>query len=346
MPEYLAPGVYVEEVPRGPAPIAWADTAVTALLGHARRGPRDEPVAVTSLAEYDARFGRGPLRRALRDFVDNGGRSAYVVRVGDPAAALAALGGVDFQLLVAQPGLVDRASAYAVCRERRAFLVTEPDVLDAVPGGDPMPEGLGRDAAVYAPGLAGRDGARSPAAAVAGVFARTDRDRGVWKAPAGLEATVVAPHGLAAAPTDSDGDRLNPLHVNLVRGFRGSAPVVWGARTADRDDAEWKYVPVRRTFLMVGRSLEAGLQWAVFEPNAEPLWARLRAEVEGFCSGLWRQGGLQGSQPREAYVVRCDRTTMTQADIDAGLAIVVVGLALTRPGEFHVLRLGLPTLSA
>jgi phage tail sheath protein FI len=122
----------------------------------------------------------------------------------------------------------------------------------------------------------------------------------------------------------------------------GIGPVIWGSRTLEGADglgSEWKYVPVRRMTLFIEESLYQGTQWAVFEPNDEPLWANLRLRVGAFMHGLWQQGALQGQTPREAYVVRCDRTTMTQGDIDGGVVIILVGFASLKPAEFVLLTI-------
>ncbi len=338
MPEYVAPGVYVEELAVGPRRIEPAPTSVTALLGRCRRGPANEPVAVPSLAAFDQRYGevRGSsLRRAARDFFANGGRLALTVRVTDPSAALANLAEHDWQLLVVVPGVVDLVEANALCLQHRAFLV-----CDAT-GDGLLPAVLGRNAAAYYPPLARRRGSRPCAPAVAGVMARTDARRGVWKAPAGTEAKLsgVLSHEL----TDGEIGELTHRRVNALRTFPAVGSVVWGARTAS-EDPEWKYVPVRRLVLFVERSIEQGLGWVVFEPNDEPLWAAVRQDVGDFLLDLWHRGALQGSRPDEAYFVRCDRsTTMTQTDVDSGRMVVLVGLAAVKPAEFIIIRIEVRT---
>ena len=180
------------------------------------------------------------------------------------------------------------------------------------------------------------------AGAVAGVMARTDAQRGVWKAPAGLEATLNGVPDLALPLTDGDIGRLNPLGVNCLRAVPAVGRVVWGARTlqgADRLASEWKYLPVRRTALFLEESLFRGTQWVVFEPNDEPLWAQIRLNVGTFLNTLFRQGAFQGATPREAYFVKCDKETTTQADIDRGVVNIHVGFAPLKPAEFVVIRL-------
>src|SRR5690606_26992216 len=178
--------------------------------------------------------------------------------------------------------------------------------------------------------------------AVAGVFARTDGSRGVWKAPAGLDAALVGVPRLAVPLTDAENGELNPLGINCLRSMPAGGRVIWGARTlrgADQLGDEYKYIPVRRTALYIEESLYRGLKWAVFEPNDEPLWAQIRLNVGSFMHNLFRQGAFQGSSPRDAYFVRCDKDTTTQNDINLGIVNVVVGFAPLKPAEFVVLKL-------
>ena len=180
-----------------------------------------------------------------------------------------------------------------------------------------------------------------PAAAIAGVFARTDALRGVWKAPAGIEATIAGVRELSYQLTDEENGLLNPYGVNCLRTFPVYGNVVWGARTmagADQLASEWKYVPVRRLALFMEESLYRGTQWVVFEPNDEPLWARIRLNIGSFMNNLFRQGAFQGTAPREAYFVKCDSETTTQYDIDRGIVNIVVGYAPLKPAEFVVIK--------
>ena len=206
----------------------------------------------------------------------------------------------------------------------------------------------GRSAAVYYPRLTQNDPidgavrAIASAGAVAGVYARTDATRGVWKAPAGTDAGLCDVIGPAVALTDAQSSDLNPLGVNVIRSFSGYGTVVWGSRTlagANSLGDEYKYVPVRRLALHLEESLERGLGWVVFEPNDEPLWAKLRLSVGAFLHDLFRRGAFAGRTAEEAYVVGCDRSTMTQADIDSGWVTVLVGFAPLKPAEFVILRI-------
>jgi phage tail sheath protein FI len=181
-----------------------------------------------------------------------------------------------------------------------------------------------------------------PSGAVAGIFARTDAQRGVWKAPAGQDASFVGVSQLSVPLTDDENGELNPLGVNCLRAFPIIGRVVWGARTlqgADQLASEWKYTPVRRTALFIEESLYRGTKWVVFEPNDEPLWAQIRLNVGAFMHNLFRQGAFQGSSPRDAYFVKCDKETTTQNDIDLGIVNILVGFAPLKPAEFVVIQI-------
>jgi len=181
-----------------------------------------------------------------------------------------------------------------------------------------------------------------PCGAVAGVFARTDAARGVWKAPAGLEATVNGVSQVKVPLTDAENGQLNQLGINCIRTFPLAGSVVWGARTlrgADQLADEYKYIPVRRTALYIESSLYQGLQWAVFEPNDEPLWAQIRLNVGAFMQNMFRQGAFQGSTPRDAYFVKCDKETTTQNDVNLGVVNVIVGFAPLKPAEFVIITI-------
>ena len=181
-----------------------------------------------------------------------------------------------------------------------------------------------------------------PCGIIAGIMARTDGSRGVWKAPAGLDAAINGIQALQVNLDDDENGMLNPLGINCLRAFAISGRVVWGARTlrgADQLADEYKYVPVRRTALYIEESLYRGLKWVVFEPNDEPLWAQIRLNAGAFMQNLFRQGAFQGSSPRDAYFVKCDKESTTQNDINLGIVNIVVGFAPLKPAEFVVIKL-------
>jgi phage tail sheath protein FI len=177
-----------------------------------------------------------------------------------------------------------------------------------------------------------------PSGYIAGLYARIDASRGVWKAPAGVEASLNGVVGLAAELSDVQHGNLNPLGVDVIRRFTGAGIVSFGARTIT-SDPEWRYVPVRRTAIMLRVSIYYGIQWAVFEPNDEPLWSELRLNIGSFMMTLFRQGAFQGSTPSQAFFVKCDAETTTQADIDSGVVNVLVGFAPLKPAEFVVVKI-------
>jgi len=177
---------------------------------------------------------------------------------------------------------------------------------------------------------------------IAGLYARIDAERGVWKAPAGLEATLRGVQQLEATLTDAENGILNPVAINALRSFRSAGNVCWGARTlvgSDQLASEWKYVPVRRLALFLEESLYRGTQFAVFEPNDEPLYAQIRLNLGAFMQTLFLQGAFQGRTPREAYLVKCDRETTTQSDVDRGILNIVVGFAPLKPAEFVIIKI-------
>lgn len=248
--------------------------------------------------------------------------------------------------------LVDQATAY--CDKRRAMFLIDPpaewnDKDDARDGVGTAVGATSKNAALFFPRLRQPNPLRSnqvedyaPCGAVAGVFARTDSQRGVWKAPAGQEATLVGVPQLSVPLTDPENGELNPKGINCLRAFPVSGRVVWGARTRVGDDrlaSEWKYVPVRRTALFIEESLYRGTQWVVFEPNDEPLWAQIRLNVGAFMNNLFRQGAFQGRTPAEAYLVKCDKETTTQNDINLGIVNIIVGFAPLKPAEFVIIKL-------
>ncbi len=254
------------------------------------------------------------------------------------------------------PDLIAAAAAY--CEKRRAMLLVDP------PSGWKNKEtareqftaidhdAIGtksRNSALFFPRLKRANPSKNnqmeefvPCGAVAGIFARTDAQRGVWKAPAGLDATLVGVPQLTVNLTDAENGELNPLGINCLRSFPIYGRVVWGARTlrgADSFTDEYKYISVRRTALFIEESLYRGTQWVVFEPNDEPLWAQIRLNVGAFMHNLFRLGAFQGKTPREAYLVKCDNETTTQNDIDLGVVNILVAFAPLKPAEFVVIKI-------
>ncbi len=253
------------------------------------------------------------------------------------------------------PAILKEAAKY--CHDRRAILLVDPPSswtnkkaaqtgIASVPGIDYE---NAKNTALFFPSIRkanplheGQIEEFVPCGTVAGIFARTDAQRGVWKAPAGLEASLTGVLELTVPLTDTENGDLNPLGINCLRTFSGVGSVVWGARTLqgnDRFGSEWKYIPVRRTALFIEESLYRGTQWVVFEPNDEPLWSQIRLNIGAFMHNLFRQGAFQGRTPREAYFVKCDKETTTQNDIDLGIVNIVVGFAPLKPAEFVIIQI-------
>lgn len=244
------------------------------------------------------------------------------------------------------------SAATAYCEQRRAFLIVDtPSNVTTIPQVKAWLAGRTRhrNLALYFPRVQYPDPLNNfrltsfgASGALAGVYARTDVERGVWKAPAGTEAVLRGVRSFDYKMTDAENGTINPLAINALRTFDVYGNVAWGARTLDGSDqqaSDWKYVPVRRLALMIEESLYRGTKWAVFEPNDEPLWAQLRLNVGAFMHNLFRQGAFKGSTPREAYLVKCDKETTTQNDIDLGIVNILVGFAPLKPAEFVIITI-------
>lgn len=313
---------------------------------------------------------------AAKGFFDNGGRRLYVARVCKSTArgavpagsipdadayqgkgsrngagcGLAALAEVSEIALVAAPGgsaFPDGAGIMQVLIEHAEAIRYRFAVLDSPPGA-----GIeeirswrkrfdSKSAALYYPWLmiastSGRPVAVPSSGHVAGIYARVDQTRGVWKAPA--QEPVEGIKGLAAKIGAAQQEILNPEGINVIRLFTGKGNLLWGARTISAD-AEWKYVNVRRYLAYLEHSIDQGTQWAVFEPNGQRLWDTVRRTVEDFLCNQWKSGALQGDRTQDAFFVRCDRTTMTQNDIDNGRLICLIGIAILKPAEFVIFRI-------
>ncbi|HJT57488.1 MAG TPA: phage tail sheath C-terminal domain-containing protein [Ktedonobacteraceae bacterium] len=314
--------------------------------------PQSVTVPSTGQVESGAQIKDDGLQLNSADFLGGEGDTFDLDKKG-----LYALEKVDlFNLLCIPPynnddvdtDVIGTAATY--CEQRRAMLILDPpsrwnnkqivaqEMLDPV-------KNLGTSSAnamVFFPRLkrAGSWRSYAPSGAIAGIIARTDTQRGVWKAAAGLSATIAGISELSVPLTALENGVLNPLGVNCLRTMPSVGPVVWGARTlqgADILSSDWKYAPVRRLALYIEESLYRATRWAVFEPNDEPLWAQLRLSIGGFMNDLFRQGAFQGPTPKDAYFVQCDSTTTTQTDIDKGIVNIYVGFAPVKPAEFVIL---------
>jgi phage tail sheath protein FI len=256
-------------------------------------------------------------------------------------------------------GTWTKAATY--CEKRRALLIVDaPKDWTVSTGGNAATTKITdysaivrRNAAIYFPRVKLPDPLQggvldtfAPCGVIAGLMTRTDSTRGVWKAPAGIDAGLRGVMGLLinnadANMTDAENGLLNPLGINCLRTFPGIGNVCWGARTLEGQDilaSEWKYVPVRRLALFLEESLFRGSKWIVFEPNDEPTWANIRLNINAFMMPLFRQGAFQGTDPKDAFYVKCDKETTTQDDINKGIVNIEVGFAPLKPAEFVVIK--------
>ena len=291
----------------------------------------------------------------INSYIATGNRAAqrglYVVNQADifNLLCLPAEGSDDYPL-----GLM--AAATSLCGKKRTMLIVDPhsswtNKSLVLAGVDSYIEGRSSNAALFFPKLKQANPLRDnqieefpPCGAVAGIIARTDLTRGVWKAPAGVEAILRGISDLSLNLDNIDNNDLNSAGINCLRSLSGIGRVVWGARTEMGSDAlasEWKYIPVRRTALFIEESVERGLQWTVFETNDDSLWAQIRLNVNSFMHNLFSQGAFQGNTQNDAYFVKCDSETTTLNDIEQGHVNIIVGFAPLKPAEFVILKLQL-----
>jgi uncharacterized protein len=325
--------------------------------------PSGEVRLCTNFSEFRRAFGgfstnqpQNILAHAVYGFFDNGGRRCYVARVkdaGEIADTLQKMEAIDEIAIVATPGIVDDATRSAVTQhcattgDRFAIFDTAETVtkIDAsiLPGSN-------KNAALYFPWLLVADPAERalrpdgrgavyvpPSGHIAGVYARVDTERGVHKAPGGVP--VGGALGLRYAVSRNQQDGLNPIGINCIRDFEGDL-LVWGARTMGGDkNGEWRYISTRRTYLFLRESIEEGMRWAVFEPNNQQLWEKIRRNVSSFLERVYRSGALFGATPAEAFYVKCDEETNPPENRELGQVVTEIGVAIVRPAEFVVFRI-------
>ncbi|MEA0988993.1 phage tail sheath subtilisin-like domain-containing protein [Pseudomonas aeruginosa] len=303
------------------------------------------------VSDFDTAVASDPLYQSLRLYFMNGGGHCYIVAVDKLDALVPAL---DDVTLLVQAG-VDGGSPKGKFAEKVATLcglgktyfalfdgpTIAPEVNSIKSAQDAYPSSA--YAAVYYPWLSVKGVGIDvpPSGAVAGVYAQVDRDRGVWKAPANVELVGAEPKFKVSDEVDAqcnapDGGK----SINVIRTFRGTGPLIWGARTLQSNTGTWRYVPVRRLFNAAEKDIKTAMSMALFEPNSAPTWERVRGAVESYVHSLWKQGALLGDVPEHAYFVQIGLgTTMTQDDVNSGKMKIKVGLAAVRPAEFIVLQL-------
>jgi phage tail sheath protein FI len=400
MPEYLSPGVYVEEVSSGQAPIASVSTVIAGFIGQvdavdgdnkplqmpAQPGkfqkdangdnvlddkkkpiperfapaPVNEPRLITSWARFTENFGdfqahNRTLAHAVYGFFKNGGSRCWVVRVDNAAdldnvrGGLTAFEKIDEISMVLAPGAqqtniqneiidhcVNMGDRFAILDgQRNPAQLGDAEITGGTKGSD--------YAALYFPWIKvydpvlKKDDYVAPSGYIAGVYAQTDIERGVHKAPANV--TIRGAVDVERRLNKADQDGLNPKGINVIRKFNGNVKV-WGARTlGGEENGEFKYVNVRRLFLMLRESIDEATQWVVFEPNDKHLWDKIRQNITAFLTNVWRTGALFGDTPEQAFFVKCDEELNPKEVRDLGQVITEIGVAPVTPAEFVIFRI-------
>ncbi|MGB4844541.1 MAG: phage tail sheath C-terminal domain-containing protein [Ferruginibacter sp.] len=379
MAKYKTPGVYVEEMPGIPHAIAQEPTSVAVFIGYTENIIDSDgndiifkPCLVKSFANFTTIFGNNPGAGYLYDavflFYKNGGETSYIISAGsqNDTASLQTLSTclnvskqVPAQLLVIPDGCLlqahdlsllqqDMLQCCADLQDRFAILDTPMPSTDLVIDIENFRTGIGNvnlqwGAAYYPSLIIQNNKAVPPSGAIAGIFAQTDKRRGVWKAPANISVNAI--HSLTVSINDSQQEGMN-VHVaggksvNAIRLFTGRGILVWGARTLAGIDNEWRYISVRRFVMNIEQSISKSTLWVVFEPNDANTWVKLNTVISNYLVQQWRSGALQGSKPEEAFFVKTGLgTTMVAADIASGIMITEIGLATVRPAEFIIIRL-------
>ncbi|WP_372627099.1 phage tail sheath family protein [Arsukibacterium sp.] len=387
MPDYIRPGVYLNEVAFSPKPITAVPTSVVAFVGCTETGPVNLPVLISGFTEYQRLF-QGPaateqhrqpdaMTLAVMAFFGNGGKDAYICRLTSPdnqsdlaaltvndynrfyQTVLAKLADYSLMLLPGQHWQSNKhaqsnaviSASLAFCQQQRHCMLLLELAADLQLSNAAGVSALGLPAssfaAIYYPWLTMTNPLAKgtltlpPAAVAAGLYCRNDGRYGVWKAPAGVSAKLMGITGLALHVDDSVQQQLNPLGINCIRTLPRVGTVIWGARTlASQTDPQWRYISARRTAMFIEQSILQSLQWAVFEPNDQPLWQAVKSSITNFMLTLFRAGAMQGAKPSEAFFVRCGLgQSMSEHDIDQQQLVIALGFALIKPAEFMASRL-------
>ena len=390
MPEYLSPGVYVEEVDKGTKPIEAVGTSTAGFLGVSNKGSLNEPVLVTNWSQFTSTFGDFSnsfyLAHAVYGFFNNGGSRCFVTNVGKgqqevkgqensgkgkgkeggevkpeteidarlfigedkgPGArtGLKTFEDIEEISIVAAPGQISPAVQDALLthcestKDRFAILDSPCEIQGGV-NKIPKPRDS-KYGAYYFPWIQVYDPNKGnihvpPSGHVTGIYAACDGERGVHKAPA--NELVKGALGLRYKITKGEQDLLNPKGINCIRELPNIGIRVWGARTIS-SDASWRYINVRRLFIMVEKSIRMGTQWVVFEPNNQTLWKKIIRNITAFLLRVWKDGALFGATPEEAFYVKCDVENNPPEVIDAGQVIIEIGIAPVKPAEFVIFRI-------
>ncbi|MEM6346715.1 MAG: phage tail sheath C-terminal domain-containing protein [Bacteroidota bacterium] len=354
--------------------VAQVETAIPAIIGYTQMAAKgNRPTLVKSYAEYQRLYGGSTagyyLAESVQLFFQNGGQKCTIIPVGttqSPVRRQDLLQGLSISkkmsvqlLLIPDAVALSEADFYAVQRSMMNTCALMKDRFAILNTRNPSANynqdfqsfrsntsGSGLSyAAVYYPWLVnGSNVSVPPAGAIAGIYAKKDRNDGVWKAPANVQISGISglSHNLSTAAQNAATTHTSGKSINAIVSMPNKGILVWGARTLAGNDNEWRYVPVRRFATMVEQSVENSLSWAVFEPNDANLWAKVETFCEAYLQELYRQGALQGAKANQAYFVKCGlNETMTQNDLNQGIMNVEIGMALIRPAEFLVLRIQL-----
>jgi Bacteriophage tail sheath protein len=348
------PGVDIEEFHFPSTPIQGLPTSTAGFIAVTGRGRLLGPLL--SFADFE-QVATPPLGvnlpLAVRGFFENGGQTLYISQIapGDPLeSGLAALDARPISIVCCPdestiPNAPAALAAHCASRQDRICILQSSE--PAIPVATHQPPVNSTYAAYYYPWITVRslDGsstvAMPPGGHIAGIYAQTDTNRGVWIAPANVALLGVT--AISQNVTDLESNLLNSRGIDLIRSFPAQGIKVWGARTTASEGSDWKYIPVRRLLIFIEQSVLPGIQWAVFEPNGPALWAAVSSAVQDFLASLWKLGAFQGTTQQEAYFVRCDLTTMTQNDLDNGRLVCVVGVAPVRPAEFVIFQIAIWT---
>lgn len=361
MAQYLSPGVYVEDTEPLSRPISGVGTSTAGFIGVSSVGSVDTPEIITSWGSFVGKFGdisenNKILALAVFGFFHNGGNRCWVVKVDEldetsltkPLEKFAA---IDEIAIVAAPGATT-VTQQSQLLEHCMSLQDRVAILDGIQSPASFASGeinstgrseKGSFGAVYFPWIKVFDPvskgmlATPPSGHIAGVYARNDAKRGVYKAPA--NEIILGAVGLEHRLSKADQDGLNPDGVNVIREFNGAIKI-WGGRTlADKDNVEFRYISTRRYMNFLRESIEEGTQWVVFEPNTPSLWQRITRTLNDFLTNQWREGALFGETAKQAFFVRCDANTNPQSEREAGRVITEIGVAIVKPAEFVIFRI-------
>jgi uncharacterized protein len=350
------PPVDIEEFHFPSTPILGLPTSTAGFVAVTGRGPLLGPL----LSFFDFELLAIPnlgvnLPLAVRGFFENGGQRLYISRIAasDPLeSGLAPLDAQPISIVCCpdEPTIPNAAAVLAAhCEKRKDRICILQSSQPIIPVATHQPPVDSTYAAYYYPWITvasltgGPAVSMPPGGHVCGIYAQTDTNRGVWTAPDNV--VLLGVTAISQNVTTPESDQLNARGIDLIRSFPPQGTRLWGSRTTARENTGWKYVSVRRLLIFLEQSISQGTRWAVFEPNGPALWAAVSSAVQNFLATLWQSGAFKGATPQEAYFVRCDRSTMTQNDLDSGRLICLVGVAPLQPAEFVIFQIGVWTQS-